>query len=149
MKNFFSILKTKLNTVFTGAELGEEATESEVLDFLEAEEGRISESLSTVETQVEAATVEVSRVSQENESLAETLSQLATAIQTVNDNQVAMNGRLDDFQKNLNSVKVGVGNLPRQKSGDPAPVQANSEDENVFTMGKIAGDILKNVKSLS
>lgn len=140
MKNFVNAIKSSLNNVFPNAGFTDETTESEVVDFLETQEG-------TIKAEVEEIKETTETLEEKGAASEEAVVKLGEAIKLMADNQKAQSDKIDALQSTVNKISAGSKNLPADLSGDDAPAAAVDGDDNVFQIGKRSDQVLEHVKT--
>ena len=150
MKNYFEILKAKLNSILPGAEFTEETTESEVVDHLETVEASAIAQAEEAATVAAAAVVTADATIEAASDNTTAISSLADAVTLLIEEQKKTNQAIQKTNMKLAKVIVGTNNLPQAAQGDDAIVEAgkNKEGETQFTIGKRTDQVLTQVETM-
>lgn len=140
MKNFFSGLKTSLNTIFPGASFSDETTESEVLDFLGTQEGETIKAVQELKVDAAAGAEDISKLTEAIGALTEVQAAQQELIKSVQ-------GEVQKVQTSINAVSAKLV-APKDIAGGDEPPAQPKQNGNTFSTESRANDIMKAAKVL-
>jgi chromosome segregation ATPase len=154
MKNFLSILKSKVASIFPDANFTEETNESEVVTFLEGKEGvfaqldALAKDLKEAKATADKATTTAAGAEAKATDHDAAMESLMTAVTELSEAHKTTQSELVKIHTNLNKISAGFNNKPDDVGGDPAPITAKKEgDETTYSIGKRSKAILESVKT--
>jgi predicted RNase H-like nuclease (RuvC/YqgF family) len=147
MKNFFAIVKSKFNNIFPEADFTDETTESEVVDFLETQEGTLKAEVEEVKQETEGTKEKVEEVAAKSDDQGTALENLTEAVTKLTQAYQTQSQKMDSVIAKVNKLEAGK-NLPSDMSGDDGPVEQVKGKENEFKIGSRSAEVLSAVKTL-